>query len=150
MSFLCTLLERRQMSAVMDAVRTQDNLPVMLKRVLTGEGPYELSIPHRFSSPEFVANPRNHCAPLLDVIGLEGRSSHKLMVFPLLRPFERHQFRTFGEFVALFIQLCEVIRIYLSPEVDGVKLVDSTGYPIYAREECSAPVRANIHFGGRL
>jgi hypothetical protein len=98
---------------VMNAVRTQDSLPVMLKRVLTEEGPYDLSIPRRFSSPELAVDPRNHCAPLLDVIELEGTSPHKLMVFPLLRPFERHQFQSIGEFVAFFIQLCEVTRIYL-------------------------------------
>jgi hypothetical protein len=93
---------------VIDAVRAQDDFPVMLKRVFTEEGPYELSITQRFSSPELAGNPRNHCVPLLDVIELEGAGSHKLMVFPLLRPFNHPQFQTFGEFVAFFTQICEV------------------------------------------
>jgi serine/threonine protein kinase len=94
----------------MDALRSQDNLPVMLKRVLPEEGPYELSISRRFSSVELVGDRRNHCVPLLDVIELDG---HRLMVFPLLRPFNRPRFQTFGEFVAFFTQICEVARIHL-------------------------------------
>ena len=98
----------------MDAVRIQDDLPVMLKRVFIEEGPYELSITQRFSSPGLSLDSRNHCVPLLDVIELEGTRSQKLMVFPLLRPFDRPQFQTFGEFIAFFTQICEVIQIYYS------------------------------------
>jgi len=36
----------------MDATRMRDNLPVMLKKVLPEEGPYELQINQLFSSPE--------------------------------------------------------------------------------------------------
>ena len=92
----------------MDAVRTLDGLPVMLKRVIIEEGPHELAITQRFSSPGLSLDPRNHCVPLLDVIETEGTRSQKLMVFPLLRPFNRPQFQTFGEFVAFFTQICEV------------------------------------------
>jgi len=94
--------------AVMDAIRTQDDLPVVLKRVFPQEGPHELSITRQFSSPELAGNAHNHCVPLLDVIELEGSSSDKLMVFPLLRPFDQPRFQTFGEFVAFFTQICEV------------------------------------------
>jgi hypothetical protein len=96
----------------MDAVRAQDDLPVMFKRVFLEEGPHELSITQRFSSPELTGDPHNHCVLLLDVIELEGTESHKLMVLPLLRPFHRPRFQTFGEFVAFFTQLCEVPNIY--------------------------------------
>lgn len=99
----------------MDAVRTQDGLPVMLKRVITEEGPHELSITQRFSSPGLSLDSRNHCVPLLDVIEIEGTRSQKLMVFPLLRPFNRPKFQTFGEFVAFFTQICEVTKFYYSP-----------------------------------
>ena len=97
----------------MDAARAEDGLPVILKRVLPEEGPYELSIARRFSSKELVGDRRNHCATLLDVIELEGPGSHKVMVFPLLRPFNSPLFQTFGEFVAFFTQICEVTRIPL-------------------------------------
>ena len=105
----------RKTRAVMDAVRTRDNLPVMLKRVFTNEGPHELSIAQHFSSPELAQDPRNHCVPLLEVIELQmegSDGSHKVMVFPLLRPFNRPRFQTFGEFVSFFKQICEVAKIH--------------------------------------
>ncbi|KAF8265696.1 hypothetical protein EI94DRAFT_1588059 [Lactarius quietus] len=95
---------------VMDAVRVRDRLPVMLKRVLSGDGPYELEINQFFSSPELANDPRNHCAPLLDLIELRSPESHKIMIFPLLRPFNSPQFQTVGEFVAFFTQICEGIQ----------------------------------------
>lgn len=96
----------------MDAMRVQDGLQVMFKRVLPEEGPYELSISQLFSSEE-LAEDRNHCVTLLDDIELEGPEHHRIMVFPLLRPFNRPHFQTLGEFVAFFTQLCEVTRIRL-------------------------------------
>jgi hypothetical protein len=93
----------------MDAVRVRDHLPVMLKRLLPEDGPYELEINQLFSSPELAKDPRNHCAPLLDLIELQGPESHRIMVSPLLRPFDSPRFQTFGEFVAFFAQICEVI-----------------------------------------
>jgi len=96
--------------AVMDAVRVRDSLPVMLKRLFPEEGPYELDINQFFSSPELADNPRNHCAPLLDVIELQDLESPKIMVSPLLRPFNSPRFQTFGEFVAFFIQMCKGIQ----------------------------------------
>jgi len=97
----------------MDGTRVQDGLQVMFKKVLPEEGPYELSISRLFSSEELVGDRRNHCVTLLDVIELEGPKPQRLMVFPLLRPFDRPHFQTFGEFVAFFTQLCEVARICL-------------------------------------
>src|ERR1700733_14470065 len=85
----------------------------MFKRVLPEDGPYELSISQFFSSEELAGDRRNHCVTLLDVIELEGPVPHRLMVFPLLRPFNRPHFQTFGEFVAFFTQLCEVARLRL-------------------------------------
>ncbi|KAI9461959.1 hypothetical protein BJY52DRAFT_168374 [Lactarius psammicola] len=96
--------------AVMDAVRERDGLPVMLKRLFPEEGHYELEINQFFSSPELANDPRNHCAPLLDLVELQGPESHKIMVFPLLRPLNRPRFQTFGEFVAFFTQICEGLQ----------------------------------------
>ena len=98
----------------MDAVRSRDDVPVMFKKVLPEEGPHELAITQIFSSPEFAGDPRNHCVPLLGVVELEVPGSPRLMVFPLLRPFNRPRFQTFGEFVAFFAQICEVTKIYVS------------------------------------
>ncbi|KAH8989518.1 hypothetical protein EDB86DRAFT_2942809 [Lactarius hatsudake] len=96
--------------AVMDAVRVRDNLPVMLKRLFPEEGPYELEVNQLFSSSELAKDPSNHCAPLLDLIELQGPETHKIMVFPLLRPFDCPRFQTFGEFVAFFTQMCEGLQ----------------------------------------
>ena len=93
----------------MDATRLHDGKRVMLKKVLLEEGPHELQIGRTFSSGEVATDPRNHCVPLLDVIELSPRSgSQKLMVFPLLRPFNQPRIQTFWEFAAFFTQICEV------------------------------------------
>jgi len=92
----------------MDATRMRDNLPVMLKKVLPEEGPYELQINQLFSSPELAKMPHNHCAPLLDVIELRHPEPQRIMIFPFLRPFNEPKIQTFGEFVAFFTQICEV------------------------------------------
>lgn len=100
----------------MDAIRVRDNLQVMLKKVLPEEGPHELRINKLFSSPELTTMTDNHCAPLLDIIELQNPEPQKLMVFPLLRPFNQPKIQTFGEFVAFFTQICQVrTKIFISP-----------------------------------
>lgn len=113
----------------MDAVRVRDGLPVMLKRLFPEEGPCELEINQFFSSRELAHDPQNHCAPLLDLIELRG--PHKIMVFPLLRLFNRPRFQTFGEFVAFFTQICEVIYILLIL-LRSIFEIGLTGHPIRA------------------
>ncbi len=107
--FLVRILTRElKLRAAMDATRIRDGHPVMLKKVLPGDGPHELRINQLFSSPEHSNKGDNHCAPLLDVIELpENFGTQKLMVFPLLRPFNQPRVQTFGEFVAFFTQICE-------------------------------------------
>lgn len=78
----------------------------MLKLLPPTEGPYELQINQLVSSEPLLSNPRNHCAPLLDVIELPNEP--KIMVHPRLRPFDDPPMQTYGEFVAFFGQLCEV------------------------------------------
>ena len=92
----------------MDATRVRDDLQVMFKKVLPKEGPHELRINQLFSSPELATMPNNHCAPLLEVIELQHPEPQKLMVSPLLRPFNQPKIQTFGEFVDFFTQICEV------------------------------------------
>jgi hypothetical protein len=92
----------------MDAIRIRDGRPVMLKKALPADGPHELNINRLFSSPEHSRSHDNHCATLLEVIELSAHfGSQKLMVFPLLRPFNQPRFQTFGEFAAFFTQICE-------------------------------------------
>ena len=91
----------------MDATRRHDDKHVMLKKIYPDEGPHELQITRLFSSWELSRDPRNHCVPLLDIIEIP-HNGQKLMVMPLLRPFNDPHFQTFGEFVAFFTQICEV------------------------------------------
>ena len=78
----------------------------MLKKVYPEEGPHELIVAQLFSLRDFALDHRNHCVPLLDILEMEN--GQKLMVMPLLRPFNNPPFQTFGEFVAFFTQICEV------------------------------------------
>ena len=90
----------------MDATRISDARPVMLKLVLPTEGPHELRINQLVSSEPLRSDPRNHCAPLLDVIELPNEP--QIMVHSRLRPFNDPPMQTYGEFVAFFSQLSEV------------------------------------------
>jgi hypothetical protein len=95
-----------QLRVCIDATRISDGRPVMLKRIPFKEGPYELEINRLFSAEPLASHPRNHCAPLLDVIELPNEPP--IMVHSLLRPFYNPRFQTFGEFVVFFSQACEV------------------------------------------
>jgi hypothetical protein len=114
----------------MDGTRVRDGLQVMLKRVFPAEGPHELNINKLFSSPELAKMPDNHCAPLLDIIEIRHPEPHKLMVFPLLRPFNQPKMQTFGEFVAFFTQICQVRPFFLPIPVYSIN--SFTGNSIYA------------------
>ncbi|KAI9447473.1 hypothetical protein H4582DRAFT_1894084 [Lactarius indigo] len=95
----------------MDAIRIRDACPVILKEVVPHERPHELRINQLFSSAEHSRMSNNHCAPLLDVIELPRHfESQRLMVFPLLHPFDGPRIQTFGEFSAFFTQICEGIQ----------------------------------------
>ena len=80
----------------------------MLKSIPARRVQQELEIVRLSSSPELRRHPRNHCVPLLDVIELPDTLDEKLIVMPLLRPFDRSRFQTYGEFVAFFAQISEV------------------------------------------
>ena len=93
----------------MDATRISDGRPVMLKRLLREEGPYELEINKLFSTEPLASDPRNHCVRLLDVIELPN--DPPIIVHPLLRPFADPRLQTYGEFVTFFLHICEVSPI---------------------------------------
>lgn len=90
----------------MDAIRISDGNPVVMKRQLPEEGPYELEINRLFSTEPLASNPRNHCVQLLNVIKLPD--DLPILVQPMLRPFDEPRFRTYGVFVTFFSQICEV------------------------------------------
>jgi serine/threonine protein kinase len=92
----------------MDATRISDGRPVMLKRLLDEEGPYELQINKLFSTEPLASDPRNRCVQLLDVIDLPD--DPPIMVHPLLRPFYDPPLRTYGEFIIFYQQICEGLQ----------------------------------------
>src|SRR5258707_5999418 len=117
----------------MDATCRRDGQHVMLKKIYPDEGPHELTITQLFSSQAFARDPRNHCVPLLDTIEIP-KNGQKLMVMPLLRPFNDPHFQTFGEFVAFFAQISEV-RSFQTYRHDQYRLSFGSGSPIHARAE---------------
>jgi hypothetical protein len=84
---------------------------VLLRKFFPESAPNELLILRMFSSPGLRDDPNNHCVPLLNEINLSqnGYNSRKLLVMPLLRHFNNPRFQTYGEFVAFFTQICEVV-----------------------------------------
>ena len=90
----------------MDATRISDGRPVMLKRLLREEGPYELEINKLFLTEPLASDLRNHCVRVLDVIELPD--DPPIVVHPLLRPFSDSPLQTYGEFVTFFSHTCEV------------------------------------------
>jgi len=82
----------------------------MLKMLPEDEGPDELQLNRMFSSEPLASNPRNHCAPLLDIIQLPN--DPPIMVHSQLRLYDNPRFHTYGEFVAFFGQICEVRRLF--------------------------------------
>ena len=95
----------------MDATRISDGRQVILKRLLTEEGPYELEINKLFSTEPLASNPRNRCVRLLDVIELPD--DPPILVHPLLRPYDDPRCQTYGEFITFFAQICEVSSVCL-------------------------------------
>src|SRR6266851_8917773 len=103
-----------QPHAAIDATCIDHGRQVLLKKYLPETAPNELLILRMFSSPRLRDDPHNHCVPLLDEIDLSN-NDRKLLVMPLYRRFNNPQFKTYGEFVAFFTQICEVVFNVLRP-----------------------------------
>ena len=101
------------------------------------EGPYELEINKLFSTEPLSSNPRNRCVQLLDVIELPN--DPPIIVHQLLRPFYNPPFRTYGEFITFFTQICEVspLSCLVTPTFVELPII---GCPIHARKSCRSPV----------
>ena len=133
----------------MDAICRRDGKQVMLKKIYPDEGPHELIITQLFSSRQFARDPRNHCVPLLDIIEMP-RNGQKLLVMPLLRPFNNPSFQTFGEFVAFFTQICEVGSLqHSSSRIDSNRALDQGLQFMHQRNiahRCAWTLTDGMHF----
>ena len=66
--------------------------------------------------PEFqprLPELHNHCAPCLHLFVLENSrgGTHKIVVTPLLHPFDKRPFKTFPDFIDFFDEICMVRTI---------------------------------------
>ncbi|TRM59176.1 hypothetical protein BD626DRAFT_508498 [Schizophyllum amplum] len=102
---------------ILDATRTSDGVYVVLKRVNKQRHPAELEITTLLSSPLLSSDPRNHCAPVLEVLSVPDEDDTHIMVLPLLREYDQPRFDTVGEVVACLQQVFEV-RSCLRPRMD--------------------------------
>ena len=94
---------------MLDASRPDGSL-VALKR-LKVPPLEEIIIGTRFSSPSLIADPRNHCVPILDIIPPKPGSDIAFIVMPLLREMITSPFETVGEAVEFFRQIFEVLNM---------------------------------------
>lgn len=92
---------------VMDATRVRDGLYVSLKMVKKSRHPHEVEIGQYFMSDKLSSDPKNHCVAFLDVLSVPDESDIQIIVMPLLLPFTKIQFDTFGEVVECLRQLFE-------------------------------------------
>ncbi|KAG8891827.1 hypothetical protein FRB99_003327, partial [Tulasnella sp. 403] len=69
---------------ILDAVRVSDGQPVFLKHI--SKSSTELELGKYLSSSELLKDPRNHTAPLLDVLEDESDPENVIVVLPFLRP----------------------------------------------------------------
>lgn len=91
-----------------------------------------------------LSDPQNHCVPLLDVLippndNPDTDPESRILVMPLLRPFDSPIFDTFGEAVECIRQLFEVC--FLSFINIGTSLLSCSGTALHARTSCRTPVR---------
>ncbi|KAJ7159465.1 kinase-like domain-containing protein [Mycena filopes] len=96
---------------LMDAVRIIDGLPVVLKRISNALHRYEAEIHRHIASPgsEFSESlePKNHCAPLFNLLHPPDNAEALILVMPLMRKYDDPPFDTVGEVVDFFHQIFE-------------------------------------------
>ncbi|KAG2353300.1 hypothetical protein BDR07DRAFT_1496542 [Suillus spraguei] len=90
---------------VMDATHVLDGSYVSLKMVKKSRNPHEVEIGQYFMSEKLSSDPKNYCVPLLDVLSVPDDSNIQLIVMPLLLPFTKIRFDTFGEVMECLRQL---------------------------------------------
>ena len=98
----------------MDAVRISDQAIVVLKRVLKSDHEFEVDIATYLSSDDLRQDPRNHCAPVIELLEVPEDSDSTVIVMPLLRGCNDPHWSTVGEVVSFLIQIFEACVFSLS------------------------------------
>jgi len=96
---------------ILDAIRVNDGVKVVLKRVPAPSD--ELSIASYLSSAKMRSDPRNHTVPIIDIVNLLDDRANVLLVMPYLRIFDTPPFHCRGEVVEALRQFLQVgIHLY--------------------------------------
>ncbi|KAJ7700291.1 kinase-like domain-containing protein [Mycena metata] len=99
---------------LMDAVRIIDGLPVVLKRISNALHRFESEIHRHIASPNSPFSeslePKNHCAPLLNILHPPDNIEALILVMPLMRKYDSPGFDTVGEVVDFFQQIFEGLQ----------------------------------------
>ncbi|KAJ7028519.1 hypothetical protein C8F04DRAFT_1118960 [Mycena alexandri] len=95
---------------VIDAVRIRDSMDVCLKLLDSKIHEFEHAIVTLFSSDALANHPRNHCVPVLETLLPPNDTDMAIIVMPLLRPYSKPRFDTFGEAVDFFNQVFEGMK----------------------------------------
>lgn len=93
---------------ISDATRASDNTKVTLKIVKPSVHPHEADIGTFLSSEALLADARNHCVPIYEVLKVPDEDDKIILVMPMLREWDEPLFETVGEGVDFFSQLFEV------------------------------------------
>lgn len=96
-----------QRGVVIDATRASDGMYVALKRVRLDRASAEADLAQYFQALNGQSL-RNHCAPILDILPVDGEERDVILVMPLLKEFDKPPFKTFGEVIAFLSQIFEV------------------------------------------
>ncbi|TFY54583.1 hypothetical protein EVG20_g9647 [Dentipellis fragilis] len=86
---------------VIDAVRIRDSCRVSIKYVRSNK--QEIQIARALTTPDLLADPTNHCVPMLDSFPDPLKEDSQLMVMPYLCPWDEPPFGAVGE-VTDFVQ----------------------------------------------
>ena len=94
-----------------DARRISDGAIVAIKHISKSLHPYEIELTRMWSTEPLASDPRNHCAPVYDVLHSPLDEDIAFVVLPFLSLYDKPRFRTFGEAVECFRQMIEVTFI---------------------------------------
>ncbi|KAJ7153498.1 hypothetical protein C8R43DRAFT_1187259, partial [Mycena crocata] len=131
---------------LLDATRISDNAHVMLKMSNVNDFPDEVPIAEFLSSLALIADPRNHCVPIYEILRIPELSDIVIIVMPLLYDIQCPQFETIGEAVECFEQIFEGVQFiheqniahgdckYDSFMVDSTSLFSDLPHPLKPSE----------------
>ncbi|KAJ6538869.1 kinase-like domain-containing protein [Mycena vulgaris] len=105
---LCEDTWRPRSRIVIDAVCTNDNSKVLLKKIEKDVFPYEQEIGEFLTS--LGPSPQNHCVPILRTLQPPDDENLRIIVTPLLRIYDSLRFDTIGEAVEFFRQIFEGLQ----------------------------------------